>query len=131
MKVLLDTHIFIWWTSDPRKLSKQALALCEDTTNTLIVSVVSIWEMQIKFQLGKLTLNLPLTDLIAAQQQTNDVLIMPVELKHVLALHVLPTHHKDPFDRLLIAQAITEQASILTTDRVFAAYPVPLAVQAK
>jgi PIN domain nuclease of toxin-antitoxin system len=124
VKLLLDTHIFIWWVSDPSKLSQQALALCEDDTNSLIVSVASIWEMQIKQQLGKLTLNLPLQELIANQQQTNDVAVLPIELVHVLALQGLPTHHKDPFDRMLVAQAIVEQAILLSADSVFAAYPV-------
>lgn len=90
----------------------------------MIVSVASIWELQIKLQLGKLSLNLPLEQLLASQQQTNDVAILPIELPHVLALQNLPTHHKDPFDRLLIAQAIVEQATLLSGDRAFAAYPV-------
>ena len=124
MKLLLDTHIFIWWVSDPSKLSQQALALCEDCTNSVIVSVASIWEIQIKQQLGKLTLNLPLQQLIANQQQTNDVVVLPIELEHVLALQSLPAHHKDPFDRMLVAQAIVEQAILLSADSVFAAYPV-------
>ena len=123
MKLLLGTHIFIWWVSDPSKLSQQALALCEDGTNSLIVSVASIWEIQIK-QLGKLTLNLPLQQLIANQQQTNDVAVLPIGLVHVLALQGLPTHHKDSFDRMLVAQAIVEQAILLSADSVFAAYPV-------
>jgi PIN domain nuclease of toxin-antitoxin system len=123
VKLLLGTHIFIWWVSDPSKLSQQALALCEDGTNSLIVSVASIWEIQIK-QLGKLTLNLPLQQLIANQQQTNDVAVLPIELVHVLALQGLPTHHKNPFDRMLVAQAIVEQAILLSADSVFAAYPV-------
>jgi PIN domain nuclease of toxin-antitoxin system len=124
VKLLLDTHIFIWWVSDSSKLSPQALSLCEDSTNSLIVSVASIWEIQIKQQLGKLTLNLPLQQLIANQQQTNDVAVLPIELEHVLALQSLPAHHKDPFDRMLVAQAIVEQAILLSADSVFAAYPV-------
>ena len=126
MKLLLDTHIFIWWAGDPSKLSSQALALLQDGTNTLLLSVVSVWEMQIKRQLGKLKLNLPLQDLIANQQQTNGVMILPVKLEHVLALQNLPTPHNDPFDRLLIAQAIVEGATIVTVDAAFASYPVTI-----
>jgi PIN domain nuclease of toxin-antitoxin system len=82
--------------------------------------------LQIKQQLGKLTLNLPLQQLIANQQQTNDVAVLPIELAHVLTLQDLPTYHKDPFDRMLVAQAIVEQAILLSADSVFAAYPVQL-----
>jgi len=100
MKLLLDTHAFIWWDSEPSRLSPRALALCQNPENLLIVSVVSIWEMQIKLQLGKLKLQLPLKDIIANQQKTNQVAILPIILPHVLALSDLPVHHGDPFDRL-------------------------------
>ena len=75
MKVLLDTHAFIWWNSDPNKLSPQARAACEDRANMVLLSVASAWEMQIKLQLGKLDLRLPLAEVIASQQQTNDIQI--------------------------------------------------------
>lgn len=109
MKVLLDTHAFIWWDSDPTKLSPQACAVCEDRTNVVLLSVASAWEMQSKLQLGKLDLRLPLAEVIASQQQTNHLQVLPVALGHVLALQNLPAHHKDPFDRLLIAQANEEE----------------------
>ncbi len=105
MKVLLDTHAFIWWDSAPEKLSPQARAACQDRTNLLLLSVASAWEMQIKLQLGKLRLRLPLAEVIVSQQQTNDLQVLPIALNHILALQSLPAHHKDPFDRLLIAQA--------------------------
>ncbi|MCK6626755.1 MAG: type II toxin-antitoxin system VapC family toxin [Anaerolineae bacterium] len=124
MKLLLDTHTFIWWDSDPAKLSTQVLALCNDPANTLLLSVASVWEMQIKAQLGKLTFARPLTDLISQQQQTNHLQVLDVSLSHVLALDGLPTVHKDPFDRLLIAQANIEGAALLSRDPVFAEYPV-------
>jgi PIN domain nuclease of toxin-antitoxin system len=124
MKVLLDTHAFIWWDSDPTKLSPQACAACEDRTNVVLLSVASAWEMQIKLQLGKLDLRLPLAEVIASQQQTNDIQVLPVALGHVLALQNLPAHHKDPFDRLLIAQANVEEAVLISHDPVFAHYPV-------
>lgn len=103
MKVLLDTHAFIWWDSDPTTLSPQARAACQVRANLVLLSVASVWEMQIKLQLGKLHLRLPLAEVVAEQQQTNDIQVLPVALGHVLALQDLPTHHKDPFDRLLIA----------------------------
>ena len=124
MKFILDTHTFIWWDSNPSELSQQVLGYCNDKSNTLILSVVSVWEMQIKTQLGKLKLNLPLADLIMTQQDTNISQVLPVNLEHVLALENLPIHHKDPFDRLLIAQSIIEDAILLSRDKIFSEYPV-------
>ena len=124
MKVLLDTHAFIWWDSGPTKLSPQARAACEDRANVVLLSVASAWEMQIKLQLGKLDLRLPLAEVIASQQQSNDIQVLPVALGHVLALQDLPTHHKDPFDRLLVTQANMEEAVLISHDPVFAHYPV-------
>ena len=124
MKLLLDTHTFIWWDSEPAKLSPQALTLCQDRKNSLLLSVASVWEMQIKLQLGKLKLNLSLAELIESQQQTNNIEILPVTLVHVLALQSLPPHHKDPFDRLLIVQANVEDAVLVSNDPVFVKYAV-------
>jgi PIN domain nuclease of toxin-antitoxin system len=123
MKALLDTHTFIWWDSEPAKLSAQVLALCQNPANTLLLSVVSIWEMLIKLQLGKLSLRAPLVNIVA-QQQSNGIQIVPVVLDHVLALESLPAPHKDPFDRLLVAQANVEAAVLLSADPIFAQYPV-------
>ncbi|NHZ71745.1 MAG: PIN domain-containing protein [Aquificales bacterium] len=124
MKLLLDTHTFIWWDSKPSQLSPRALELCEDGENTLVLSVASVWEMQIKSQLGKLKLNHPLTELVKTQQRRNNIQILPAKLEHVLELDKLPFHHKDPFDRLLIAQANIEDAVLLSKDSAFSAYSV-------
>jgi PIN domain nuclease of toxin-antitoxin system len=124
MKLLLDTHTFIWWDSEPDKLSPPALAACQDRANTLLLSVASVWEMQIKIQLGKLKLNLPLAEVIESQRKTNNIEILPVMLAHVFALQNLPMHHKDPFDRILIAQANVENVSVVSNDPLFAQYPV-------
>lgn len=123
MKGLLDTHTFIWWDTQPSKLSARALAFLHDPANTLLVSVVSVWEMLIKSKLAKLTLNAPLASIVA-QQQANGIQVLPVVLDHIWALEILPLHHKDPFDRLLIAQANVEGAVLLSADPVFAQYPV-------
>jgi PIN domain nuclease of toxin-antitoxin system len=123
MKLLLDTHIFIWWADQPEKLSPAALSALEDEANELLLSVASVWK-QIKIQLGKLKLSLPLKELLKNQQETNDLTVSPVTLTHVLALDALPFHHKDPFDRLLIAQSIEEQLTIVTADSQFSAYSV-------
>lgn len=122
-EVALGHAAFIWWDSEPAKLSPQALALCQDRQNALLLSVVSLWEMQIKLQLGKLKLALPLREIVESQQQTNNIVILSVTLPHVLALEKLPTHHKDPFDRLLVAQAIVEEAVLVSGDPNIAKYP--------
>jgi PIN domain nuclease of toxin-antitoxin system len=124
MKLLLDTHTFLWWDSEPSRLPASVLALCQDTHNSLVLSVASVWEMQIKLQLGKLKLSLPLATLVRGQQESNQIEVLPVELEHVLALQDLPNYHKDPFDRLLIAQARVEQAVVLSGDPIFERYPV-------
>jgi PIN domain nuclease of toxin-antitoxin system len=90
MKLLLDTQIFIWWADQPEKLSLTMLSALEDEANDLILSVASVWEMQIKVQVGKLKLNLPLKELIANQQTTNGLTVSPVTLSHVLKLDALP-----------------------------------------
>lgn len=124
MKLLLDTHVFIWWDSDPARLSPRALALCQDPQNTLMLSVISIWEMVIKIQLGKLKLSLALPEVIESQQRVNGVEVLPAVLSHVLTLEKLPAYHKDPFDRLLVAQAVVEDAVLVSADPNIARYPV-------
>ncbi len=124
MKVLLDTHIFIWWAFESDKLSQQGRAVSSDPRNTLGLSVASLWEMQIKIQLGKLSLPSPLAEVVVTQQKMNALVILPINSDHVLALQGLPVPHKDPFDRLLVAQAIVEDMYLMTVDRVFQEYPV-------
>jgi len=126
MRVLLDTHAFIWWDSEPDRLSSAARAVCQDRANTLLLSTASAWEMQIKIQLGKLKLNLPLPQVIEDHRKTNNIEILPVLLPHIFGLQNFPMHHKDPFDRLLIAQANVENVSVVTNDPAFALYPVKL-----
>ena len=167
MNILLDTHVLIWSAGNPERLS-QKVDLLTDTSNTLMFSLASIWEMQIKLQLGKLTFtgltqrrfviatgtqcreaipgfcdyvavarndaaalllrksyfNLPLPELIEIQCQTNDLQLLPIEVSHIYAFTNLPDCHRDPFDRILIAQAIVEQIPIVSIDTVFDGYPV-------
>ena len=124
MKILFDTHAFIWWDSNISRLSPKALELCQDPENSLLLSTASIWEMQIKYQLGKMKLKLPLNDIVEAQQEANGIEILPVIPPHVFALGELPFHHRDPFDRLLIAQANVEKAVLLSCDPIVQQYPV-------
>ena len=123
MKLLLDTHAFMWWDSDPNQLSTPVLAALRDPANEVWLSVTSVWEMVIKAQLGKLTLRLPLAGIVT-QQQANGLQILPVTLGHALAVEGLPDIHKDPFDRMLIAQANVEGAELVSADRVVRQYPV-------
>jgi PIN domain nuclease of toxin-antitoxin system len=126
MNLLFDTQAFLWWATAPDKLSGAALTACQDRANTLILSAVSVWEIQIKLQLGKLTITSSLERLVENQVQVNRVQALPVLLPHVYGLATLPSHHKDPFDRLLIAQAVVENLTLVSADRGFALYPVTL-----
>lgn len=126
MKLLLDTHIFIRWANEPQRLSQTALNALSDPNNDLILSVASVWEMQIKIQLGKMKLNRSLQALISSQQNTNGIQILSATLDHILALDTLPFHHKDPFDRLLMAQSIIESLTIVSADTKLAAYQINL-----
>jgi PIN domain nuclease of toxin-antitoxin system len=126
MNLLLDTHTFLWWAAEPAKLSPNADSALHDTANTLYLSVASIWEMQIKLQLGKLTLSKPLPDLIQNQQHANGLRLLAIEPAYIYSLADLPQHHKDPFDRLIIAQALAESMTVVGADGKFSAYPVSL-----
>ena len=125
MKGLLDTHTFIWWDSDPLKLSAAARAFIGDPSNEVMLSVVSVWEIIIKSQLGKVTLRLPLRDILV-QQQANGIQILGPTVDHVLAVESLPPVHKDPFDWLLIGQATVEGALLLSVFALVASGAVRL-----
>ncbi len=126
MNLLLDSHVFIWSYDEQHKLSSTALQAMSNTTNTLFLSVASVWEIQIKIMLGKLNLQDSLADVIAEQQKINGLQILPIQLSHALYLENLPPHHKDPFDRLLISQAIVENVTLVSSDANFAKYQVNL-----
>lgn len=125
MDLLLDTHALIWWDASAASLSPTAFNAINDPANDVWFSPVSIWEMQIKNSLGKLPLRAPLAQIIA-DQQTHGLLELPVQSRHVLALNQLPPVHKDPFDRMLAAQAIAEGLVLITSDSVFNQYPIKL-----
>jgi PIN domain nuclease of toxin-antitoxin system len=124
MKLLLDTHIFIWLNFEPEKLSDHIMSACSDSANELYLSMVSPWEIQIKQQLGKLKFQSPLNKLINVQIEQNDLNLLPIQLKHIYALGDLPHIHKDPFDRLLIAQCHVESMKIVSADKKFQEYSV-------
>ena len=126
MNLLLDTHTFIWWAGEPEKLSARALQALEDENNHLFLSFVSLWEIQIKVQLGKMKLGLPLKPWLDSQEQANAIEFLPITQHHIFELDSLPFHHKDPFDRLLIAQSIFEKITIVSADPKLSAYPARL-----
>ena len=124
MKVLLDTHTFLWAISDSAKLSpvaRRAIASSER-----FCSVASVWEVLIKVQIGKLPLPTPAGEHLTARMTANGVRILPIKLEHVLRVESLEMHHRDPFDRLLIAQSIEEGWPIITADPWFSRYPVEI-----
>ena len=123
MKLLLDTHAFFWWSIEPERIPDRVLEACEDGTNDIILSVVSILEMEIKTHLGRMELEMPLEELVRLHQTENDLQVLPLEAAHVYALRGLPSLHRDPFDRLLVAQALVEGARIVSSDSVIADYP--------
>lgn len=116
MRLLLDSSVFIWFDLDDDQLSQRVREAIDDKSNRLYVSLASVWEIQIKVQLGKLRLNSSLENAVSMQQQTNGIELLPIELNHILALNNLPTHHRDPFDRMLIAQAQAAGLTLVTRD---------------
>ncbi|MDD5057266.1 MAG: type II toxin-antitoxin system VapC family toxin [Sideroxydans sp.] len=126
MKLLLDTHAFLWINDDPERLSKAVRELCSSGKHEFYLSMASAWEMQIKCQLEKLTLAMPVEELVNKNVQENNFKILAIELTHISHLAKLPPHHKDPFDRIIIAQAMLEGMAIVTADQAFAAYTVPV-----
>jgi PIN domain nuclease of toxin-antitoxin system len=125
MKLLLDTHAFIWWDSDLSRLPSKSRAAIEDPANEVLLSVVCLWEIAIKSSLGKLIVNRPLKE-IYQDQIGQGLQRLSFDVEHVFYLETLPEHHKDPFDRALIAQAGVEQAILVGCDAAFAAYRIPL-----
>jgi PIN domain nuclease of toxin-antitoxin system len=124
VRLSLDTHTFLWWLDDPKLLSQAARRAIRDGRNTVYVSAAAVWEIAIKRSLGKL--DAP-NDLEAAMV-ANRFLPLPVTVAHALAVEVLPDHHRDPFDRLLIAQARHEGFRLVSRDPQVARYDVPLIV---
>jgi PIN domain nuclease of toxin-antitoxin system len=124
MNVLLDTHAFLWWVIDDAKLSKIAKEIIADPTNTIYLSVVSAWEIIIKERTGKLTLPEPPAIYIPSRLASNQLISLDVQMQHVLQIASLPDHHRDPFDRLLIAQSQIEDIPLITVDHSISQYSV-------
>lgn len=124
MKLLLDTHTFIWFAVGAANLSPTARALIEDSTNEKFVSLASVWEMAIKISLNKMTVSAPLKTFVREQLKINGFQLLPITLDHAAAVETMTFNHKDPFDRLLIAQAAVEKMSVVSIDAAFDAYAV-------
>ncbi|SRR5712692_4296564 len=124
MKLLLDTHALLWFVWDHANLSENARNLMNDPDNELLLSTGTIWEIAIKVGLNKLTLAEPYEDFMNRAIADNDLTVLETSVKHAAVLTTLPFHHRDPFDRLIIAQAIAEGITVVSGDAVFDAYPV-------
>lgn len=124
MKLLLDTHVFLWWVSDAPELSVPARTAISDPGNTCYLSLASCWELSIKSATGKLKLKKPVERFVTEQIRHNNFLLLNIKLCHVAGVETLPFHHRDPFDRLLIAQAKAERMTLVTADASLTAYGV-------
>jgi PIN domain nuclease of toxin-antitoxin system len=124
MKLLLDTQAFLWFIMGSSNLSAHARALIEDVANEKFLSVASLWEIAIKLSIGKLALSAPFDVLIPQQLSLNGIELLNITVEHAAVVAGLAFHHRDPFDRLLIAQALVEKMSIVSIDAAFDAYSV-------
>lgn len=124
MKLLLDTHTFLWFINDSPKLSTTARVLIEDAFNEPLVSVASLWEMAIKLSIGKLDLKKPFETFVPDQLELNGFDQLAIDFHHIAAVAGLPFHHRDPFDRLLVAQALAEGIPLVSADELLDAYGV-------
>jgi PIN domain nuclease of toxin-antitoxin system len=124
VKVLLDTHVFMWWINEDARMSENAHRVLSDGHNELVFSAASGWEMAIKVRVGKLRVDGPLGPYLSTQLAQNSMQVLAVSLRHAVGVSELPTLHRDPFDRLLVAQALAEDLAIVTADPAIAQYPV-------
>ncbi len=126
MKLLLDTHAFLWFIGGSTELSPHARALIEEEEIVRYLSVASLWEMAIKVSIGKLDVPLPFTRLVQQHVRGNAIEVLQVEPEHLDEQRKMPFHHRDPFDRLIIAQAIAEEIPIVSRDSAFEKYSAQL-----
>ena len=126
MKLLIDTQCWLWWFAEPDRLQEATIAQIVDETNELWFSVASVWEMGIKVGLGKLPLPEPIDRYLASRMKQLGARSLEIRADHALQAGKLPLHHRDPFDRMLIAQAQVEGMTIVTSDRMFDRYEVEI-----
>jgi len=123
MKYLIDTHILLWLMLEPHKLSKKVKNVFQNIDNTLYISKISLWEIAIKMKIGKLDIKMNFGNIFDILKE-NDLLLLALDDKHIAGTLILPLHHRDPFDRMLIAQAKTENYTIITKYQNFSKYDV-------
>jgi PIN domain nuclease of toxin-antitoxin system len=124
LKLLIDTHCWLWSLTEPERLNSKALAAIRRASNPLYLSAASSWEIAIKFALNKLTLPLPPWEFVPSRMSLQGLQALPIQHSHALRVAELPNHHRDLFDRLLVAQAQLEGLSLLTADEQLRAYDV-------
>jgi PIN domain nuclease of toxin-antitoxin system len=124
MQYLLDTHVLIWWITSDHRLSSKAEAMIKSHRNTLFWSVASTWEISIKHSLGRLVFEEPPEDLLPSELNRNHIEILPIMNEHAFRAGQQPEHHRDPFDRMLVAQAQVESLGIISNDRQLRRYDV-------
>jgi len=122
MNLLIDTHVFLWLMSEPEKVTDAVAEACRAEDNELYLSAASLWEIQIKSQLGKLETGVPLGQLVSEQIESGVFRLLEISHRHILALDQLPLHHRDPFDRILLAQAMHEEMRLATADAAMGEY---------
>ena len=128
MRLILDTHCWLWWIAEPERLTGDALSAIGDPGNTVFLSAVSSWEIAIKYRLGRLSLPEPPDRFVTPRIERDRFKPLPVTHRHALGVAGLPLHHRDPFDRLLVSQAMAEEATLVTTDEQMQRYAVDLLV---
>lgn len=124
MKLLLDAHTLLWFLNADSLLSAKAQRLIEDPSNHKVVSIATCWEIAIKVGLGKLDLGEPATTFLPRELTTNCFDLLQIELRHVTHVESLPLHHRDPFDRLLVAQALLERIALVSADAILDQYGI-------
>jgi PIN domain nuclease of toxin-antitoxin system len=126
VKLLLDTQCWLWWFAQPERLNEEVITQIDDESNELWLSVASVWEMGIKVAIGKLPLPEPLDSYISSRMVQLGVRSLSITASHAILASALPLHHRDPFDRMLIAQAIAEDMMLVSADPIFRQYDVSM-----
>jgi PIN domain nuclease of toxin-antitoxin system len=124
MDILIDTHAFLWFIEDNEKLSNKAKNVIENENNRKFLSLASVWELARKYSIGKIKFEQNFNDFIDEQLAVNNITLLAIKLEHIKIVSQLTLHHKDPFDRLIITQAIAENLPIISIDNIFDSYAI-------